>query len=338
MASFTTEEGWHTTEDAAKLYTKTWKPTGEVKARLVFVHGFSDHCNTYGVLFPTLASQGIVVYTFDQRGWGRSVKNTSQRGLTGPTSVVLGDIASFITALPKHSAPLFLMGHSMGGAEVLHFAATGPPSVLRTIRGFLAESPFIALAPASRPYKITVLLGQLAAKVAPHKQMVNKLDEKLISRDPEIQKEYVEDELCHDTGTLEGLAGMLDRAGTLERGEVRLLEGAGEGGKTRVWVGHGTDDQVTEFGPVKKIFEDWKVQDKEFKAYDGWYHKLHAEPGDDKYTFANDVAAWILARSGDVSQLQEIHSVIASLHLVQTPTPTVLHSRDIHIPLPLQVR
>lgn len=306
MASFTTEEGLHTTEDAAKLYTKTWKPTGEVKARLVFVHGFSDHCNAYGALFPTLASKGIIVYTFDQRGWGRSIKSPPQRGLTGPTSVVLGDIASFITALPKHPAPLFLMGHSMGGAEVLHFAATGPPSVLRTIRGFLAESPFISLAPASRPYKITVLLGQLAAKVAPHKQMVNKLDEKLLCRDPEVQKEYVEDELCHDTGTLEGLAGMLDRAGTLERGEVRLLEGAGEGGRTRVWVGHGTEDGVTEFGPVKKIFEEWKVQDKEFKAYEGWYHKLHAEPGDDKYTFANDVATWILAKSGDLSQLQEV--------------------------------
>lgn len=251
-----------------------------------------------------------------------SVKNMSQRGLTGQTSTVLGDIASFITALPKHSAPLFLMGHSMGGAQVLHFAATGPPSVLRTIRGFLAESPFIALAPASRPYKITVLLGQMAAKVAPHKQMVNKLDEKLLSRDPEVQREYVEDQLCHDTGTLEGLAGMLDRAGTLERGEVRLLEGAGEGGKTRVWVGHGTADAVTEFGPVKKIFDEWKVQDKELKAYEGWFHKrefrlpciftsvangaVHAEPGDDKYTFANDVASWILARSGNLSQLQEV--------------------------------
>ena len=202
-----------------------------------------------------------------------SVKNNSQRGLTGQTSVVLGDISSFISALPKHTAPLFLMGHSMGGAEVLHFAATGPPSVLRTIRGFLAEAPFIALAPASRPYKVTVLLGQMAAKVAPHKQMVNKLDEKLLSRDPEVQKEYLEDQLCHDTGTLEGLAGMLDRAGTLERGEVRLLEGAGEGGRTRVWVGHGTADGVTEFEPVKKMFDDWKVQDKELKAYEGWFHK-----------------------------------------------------------------
>lgn len=232
--------------------------------------------NTYGVLFPTLASKGIVVYTFDQRGWGRTVKDASQRGLTGQTPVVLGDITSFITALPKHSAPLFLMGHSMGGAEVLHFAATGPPSVLRTIRGFLAESPFIALAPASRPYKVTVVLGQLAAKVAPQKQMVNKLDEKLLSRDPEVQKEYLQDDLCHDTGTLEGLAGMLDRAGTLERGEVRVLEGAGEGGRTRVWVGHGTEDGVTGFGPVKKIFGDWKVQDKEFKAYEGWYHKCES--------------------------------------------------------------
>ena len=32
--------------------------------------------------------------------------------------------------------------------------------------------------------------------------------------------------------------------------------------------------------------------------YPGWFHKLHAEPGEDKITFANDVANWIIARAG----------------------------------------
>lgn len=61
------EEGWHTSDDGRKLYTKTWPAEGPAHARLVFIHGFSDHINTYGDFFPYLASKGIEVYAFDQR-------------------------------------------------------------------------------------------------------------------------------------------------------------------------------------------------------------------------------------------------------------------------------
>jgi acylglycerol lipase len=61
------QEGWHTTDDGCKLYTKTWTTEGPAKARLVFIHGFSDHINTYDYFFTTLAAKGIDVYSFDQR-------------------------------------------------------------------------------------------------------------------------------------------------------------------------------------------------------------------------------------------------------------------------------
>jgi predicted alpha/beta hydrolase len=61
------EEGTHTLADGKQLYTKTFRTDGPAKARLVFIHGFSDHVNTYGSFFPHLASRGIEVYTFDQR-------------------------------------------------------------------------------------------------------------------------------------------------------------------------------------------------------------------------------------------------------------------------------
>lgn len=103
--------------------------------------------------------------------------------------------------------------------------------------------------------------------------MKNVIAAELLSRDPVVQKEFVEDELCHDTGTLEGLAGMLDRAGALEKGDVVVREGAGEGGKTRIWISHGTKDEVCDFEATKKLYEKLEVEDKECKWYDGWYHK-----------------------------------------------------------------
>lgn len=66
-----------------------------------------------------MAARQITVYAFDQRGWGRSVKRLSERGLTGGTSQVLDDIDSVVKSQLPSTVPLFLMGHSMGGAEVL---------------------------------------------------------------------------------------------------------------------------------------------------------------------------------------------------------------------------
>ncbi|GAB7358583.1 hypothetical protein MBLNU230_g2643t1 [Neophaeotheca triangularis] len=300
MTNFETEEASLTTPDGHELFTKTWRASGSPKARLVFIHGFSDYCDTHDPLFPMLAEQGITTYSFDQRGWGRSVRNPKQKGLSGPTSQVMDDITFFIKQLPNdESTPLFLMGHSMGGAQILTYASTGPKEVLGRIRGFLAEAPFIALHPSSRPWRLTVILGRLAGRLLPHQHMVNKLDPSLICRDADVCKAYEEDMLCHDTGTLEGLAGMLDRAGNLEDSRVVLGEGVGEGGKTRLWLGHGTADYICDFEGAKKWFEKTKVEDKELKVYEGWYHKLHNEPGEDKKIFANDVAKWILDRCED---------------------------------------
>lgn len=68
MAAYTTFEGTHRTDDGVELYTKTWKVSGDAaKARMLFVHGFSDHCNNYPVLFDHLANKGVDVYAFDQR-------------------------------------------------------------------------------------------------------------------------------------------------------------------------------------------------------------------------------------------------------------------------------
>ncbi|KAH3920855.1 hypothetical protein HBI56_010860 [Parastagonospora nodorum] len=297
-----TEEGSHTLADGHKLYTKTWKTEGAARARLVFIHGFSDHINTYDNFFSTLASKGIEVYTYDQRGWGKSVTQKSERGHTGSTQQVLDDMTSFITSVIPCPIPLFLMGHSMGGGEVLCYAAQGPSEVLQHIRGYLLESPFVDFDPKSKPSFVTVFFGRLAGKLLPHRQLTNKLDPKLISRDPAVCQSFDEDELCHDTGTLEGLAGLLDRTSHLANGKINIPDNAGEGGVTRIWIGHGDADGITAHDASKRLADALQVKDKEFKSYAGYYHRLHDEPSPEKEVFMEDVANWILARSTEPVQ------------------------------------
>ena len=304
MDSIEIEEGWLATPDGIKLYTKTWKPNDTPKARLVFLHGFSDHCNWYPVLFSTLAQKGVKVYSFDQRGWGRSVHEPKQKGLTGPNEQIMADITTFIKSLPaaEQEIPLFLMGHSMGGGETAVYSATGPRDVVGQIRGFLLESPLIALVPSAKPWKATLVVGKMASRLFPHVQQVRQLDPSTMSRDPQICQEWVEDPLNHDTATLECLAAMMERTAGLEEGRVVVKEGLGEGGKTRLWVGHGTKDGACDYDACRKWFESLSLKDKEFHAYDGWYHKLHSEPNGDDRIFANDVATFIVDRCGPISE------------------------------------
>lgn len=206
-------------------------------------------------------------------------------------------MTSFIKSLPiAENEPIFLLGHSMGGGQVLYYAATGPSDVLVTIRGVLAEAPFIAIHPKSRPLPGVEAIGRIAAKIMPNMQMTQALDASYVSRDPVVVQELLADELCNNIGTLQGLAGMLDRASELDSGRVKIEDGKMEGGKTRLWISHGTGDLICDYHATKKLTERTKVQDKEFASYDGWFHKLHDEPGDDKERYASDVSKWILAR------------------------------------------
>ena len=155
----------------------------------------------------------------------------------------------------------------MGGQETLQYAAKGPADIKKQITGFLAEAPYIRLHPAAEPNKVTVIVGKFASKLLPNKQMVSKLDPQWMCHDPAMNKDWEADELCHDTGTLEGLSGMLDRAAELDTGKATIGDDV-----QSVFIGHGTGDMCTSHEASKKFFENLKVKDKTLKLYDGCYH------------------------------------------------------------------
>ncbi|KAI9886699.1 MAG: hypothetical protein M1823_001475 [Watsoniomyces obsoletus] len=159
----------------------------------------------------------------------------------------------------------------------------GPKSIRSQIRGYIAEAPFIAVHPSSAPFKITVVIGRVLARLIPNLQMVQKLDSSLVSRDEQVCRDFEKDELCHDTGTLEGMGGMLDRAAELLGGKLKVgMTGEvgqdGEGskeGKMSLLIAHGTADKITSFDATKKFVEESckDVDDLEFRVFEGWFHK-----------------------------------------------------------------
>lgn len=276
---------------------------------MVIIHGFSDHVNRYYEFFPYLAERGIAVYGYDQRGWGRSVKQPGDKGKTGPTARVLADMAAFIEdklspSPPTSSAPLFVLGHSMGGGQALALASTPAHAALAArVRGWILEAPFLGFAPELQPHWVTMAGGRLAARFLPGFQLVRAIPPEHVSRVPEVQRSLAADPLCHHTGTLEGLAGMLDRTEALASGALRPDPRV----VRSLVLLHGTGDRSTSFARSREWFDalqeegrGTRLEDAAFREYDGMYHQLHADYG--KEAFYGDVADWILERSGDATK------------------------------------
>ncbi|KAM0255309.1 hypothetical protein ACHAQJ_005899 [Trichoderma viride] len=287
----TTTEGQFKVGDAS-FYTKTWTPTDSVVAKVIFVHGFSEHINRYNDFFPKLAEHGIQVFAWDQRGWGRSVTKPAEKGLTGPTSRVVADVAAFIQDKLPSDVPVFVMGHSMGGGEVLTLAGDAQhKQLVGQIRGWILEAPFIGFSPAEVPSSLKVFVGRLVGRLLPRQQLKHVVPPEHLSRDPEVVESIRNDALCHNIGTLEGLASLLDRTAVLASGEIKL--GADV---QSLFLTHGTGDLTCSYDAAIKFLNDQTaVGDKEAKSYEGGYHQLHADLCRDEFT--KDVVDWILKRS-----------------------------------------
>lgn len=53
---------------SCQFFTKTWSPSSEPRAAVLFVHGFVEHVVRYDHVFASFADQGIAVFAYDQRG------------------------------------------------------------------------------------------------------------------------------------------------------------------------------------------------------------------------------------------------------------------------------
>ncbi|CZT01959.1 hypothetical protein WAI453_007853 [Rhynchosporium graminicola] len=297
MAGIRVTEDKFALPDGMMAYRKTWTPSGEPVAILIHVHGFGEHINKYYDFFPTLASRGILCTGIDQRGWGRTCRDDKDRGNAGTTETVLSDLASLFESYLSSSTPVFVMGHSMGGAEILTMASTPEyQSLTSRLSGILLDAPYIGLAPAREPYAITKRLGKIVGAIAPKFQIVNKPPIECVVNDPAVQQDVTDDPLCNGIGTLEMFDGMLARGADLQSGKLVLNDGI-----KALWLSHGTGDQLTSCDASREWFEreGKKVQDGEFKEYPGWSHQLHIDTPEHRPIYARDVGEWILARVGN---------------------------------------
>jgi len=291
MSNFT--ENWLPGPKYTSFYTRTYHPpSGSPRGVVVFIHGFTEHVARYEYVHKRWADRGFVVFTFDQRGFGRTALDakktpSSVYGRTGDADQI-SDIewALRVAQEANPTVPLFLMGHSMGGALVLSFATRpNTQESVSQLSGIIASSPCIRL--TKPPMSITRRLGGLARAIFPNQNIPASVDSKYLSHDPEVVKDNETDNLVRRSVSLRAVDDMLNRGENLVIKDYKKWPAA-----LPVLLVHGTEDMVCSVEASKQFVEQLPASDKKISLYDGGYHELQNEPDGVKENFTDECAAW----------------------------------------------
>ncbi|KAF7362331.1 Hydrolase-4 domain-containing protein [Mycena venus] len=243
MVSDAYTEAWLVGPQSTKIYARTYlAPPSESKAVLVFIHGFAEHVGRYTEAHPQFAARGINVFTFDQRGFGKSgldAENKSASSAYGKTSGAdqIDDIQWALDHVRKAfpGLPVFLSGHSMGGGEVLNFPVRRDASILA---GVIASSPIIRQTKPTS--KITRAVAGLVAAFNPYLLVPARADYNDLSHDAEYNRMCSTDPLSPQQGTLRCTMDMLNWGDELLRVNYKKWPRT-----LPVLFVHGSGDQMT---------------------------------------------------------------------------------------------
>jgi len=263
------------------IFCKYWEPEKEPKALLFIVHGYGEHCSRYEKLANELTKLDILVFSHDHCSHG---ENTGY-------FLDIEDYKQFIKDMLQHvnimknkylNLPIFLFGHSMGGALSVIFTCQNPG----LIQAAIFSSPMI-----SKPAKFTklaVAIGSMFVGIFP-RVSVGTLDANQITRDKEQVKRYLDDPLVY-TGpvllrsALELYKITCDVAPYLELVDFPFL------------VLHGDDDEITDIKGSYSLHEKAKSLDKKMIVFEGSKHEILHEIDEMPEKFINDIKSWLLKR------------------------------------------
>ena len=273
----------HTSEtisslDGLTLFTRRWTPDASVVARVLLVHGVHEHSGRYAYVASVLMQHGIEVHALDLRGHGQS---EGERATVGSFAEYGDDVAVALRrVLEAGDAPVFLLGHSMGGLVVSRMVVDHGSDGLA---GLILSSPALAVeAPAALRALAPVLARWLP------RLPVTRLDLSRLSRDPRVETAYRDDPLCTKSGVRAHLGHELLRSIEHVREHVDAFT-------LPMLLFHGTADRLTSPSGSTWMAEHAPSDDVTLTLYEGFYHETLNELERDRVIDA--LSEWILNRS-----------------------------------------
>ena len=173
--------------------------------------------------------------------------------------------------------PMFLFGHSMGGAIALLYTLNRKPA----INGLLLSAA--ALKVPDSVSSVLAFLTRLIGGIAP-KRPVLKLDNNLFTRDQDFLAAMNSDPLVYNKPHPARLAAEILRAIDRIQKTMSTLD-------VPVVVMHGTDDKITNPEGSRQLDRLAISKDKTLKLYEGHYHDLLHDLGNT--SVSDDLLKWL---------------------------------------------
>ncbi len=239
------------------MHIHCWEPE-KITAQWVLFHGYAEHAQRYLPLVEALTSAGIRVVAPDHIGHGLS---EGTRGFIPKIEIAVDDACALVerTKAEYPDLPLFVFGHSMGGAIAIMVTAR----LQEHVQALLLSGP--ALHIANTP-KFLQAVAPIPAALFP-KLPFMPLKGSDISRDPSIAEKYKSDPLNYVGKVRFGMGWQTIRAGRLALGVTSTIH-------VPVWVGHGTEDPLTGISGSEEFVATVASKDVHFRKVPGARHEI----------------------------------------------------------------
>jgi acylglycerol lipase len=263
-----------------EIHRRTWVPDKAPKAVVVLVHGLGEHSGRYAHVAQALTDAGCAVYAMDHRGHGKS---GGPRPLIDRFAYAVADIDQVVDIARRElpHKPVFMLGHSMGGALALSYALKHA----KKLHALILSGPAVKLdgaPPLMKP------IAKFLASIAPSTGLF-KIDPANVSRDPAVVADYAQDPLnAHGkvpARTLGELVKFVEVAPAL----LPVLS-------LPLLAMHGEDDKLAGVGGSRMVIQLAASKDKTLLPYPGLYHEIFNELPEDRAKVLGDLVGWIKAR------------------------------------------
>jgi len=261
------------------LFAQAWLPERDPRAVVVIAHGLAEHGGRYPEVAARFVASDYAVYALDHRGHGRS---GGSRANIDRFAYLVSDLGTFAgRAQREHpGAPVFLLGHSMGGAVALACALRYKGS----LKGLALSAPALATGEAVSSLKRLTL--RLLSSLAPNAGALT-LPAKAISRDPAVVEAYEQDPLVF-RGAIPArtIVELLQAMAAFPASAPEL--------RIPVLVQHGTADSLVPLAATRPVYDLLgQPKARTLRYYDGLFHEVFNEPERDRVIA--DLAVWIEA-------------------------------------------
>jgi len=262
-----------------RLRGDAWLPDGPPRAVVVLAHGKDEHIGRYRHVIAALTARGYAVYAHDHQGHGKS---------DGPRGVIVrfDDYVDDLDLLVEHARsrqsglPLVLLSHSMGGLIAARYALAHQAK----LSALSLIGPAFLIGEDVPAWKIRMML--FLGRIAPNLRLPPS-EPGILSRDPEVERAFAADTLCHNERTRAGFARALYVAAeaTRSRGNELTLP---------LLIMHGEADSLTSPRGSETFFQSAASADKTLKLWPDNRHEIFNDL--DKESVIAFMLDWLDAR------------------------------------------